>query len=305
MSKPKKFLTNNEVQVLASAVVKKIHSLGILRNEPLKLFPVPRGGIPALYAMLPFFGYDVEIATRPEHAHVIVDDIIASGATKERYACNYPHAPFVALVDQIECESLRGSWIIFPWEATDKKDDSFADNITRLLQFIGEDPTRGGLLETPTRVVKAWEEWTSGYGVDPKTVLKTFKDGSDSCDQIILVRDIPFYSHCEHHLAPFFGTAHVGYIPNGSIVGLSKLPAIVDVFAKRLQVQERLTNQIADAIWDNLKPKAVGVVLSARHLCMESRGKKKIGSSTVTSALRGTMLNEPDCRSEFFNLIKL
>lgn len=140
-----------------------------------------------------------------------------------------------------------------------------------------------------------------------KTLRKysVFEDGGENYDQIVLVRDIPFYSMCEHHMAPFFGTAHVGYIPNGKVVGLSKIPEVVDIFSRRLQVQERLTNQIADALWNNLQPKAVGVVMSARHLCMESRGKKKAGTSTVTSALRGTMADEFACRFEFMSLIKM
>jgi len=299
MSKEKYYLNHREIERLASAAIAP-HL--IRRDCQTTVYAVPRGGVPAAYAMAAA-GLNIRLVDVPEDAELIVDDIIASGATRERYA--HLKVPFVSLIDQRKESIYSGRWIVFPWEATDKKDDSFSDNITRLLQFIGEDPKRGGLIETPQRVVKAWEEWTSGYGKDPAKILKVFDDGGESYDQIVLVRDIPFYSHCEHHLAPFFGTAHVGYIPNGSIVGLSKLPEVVDIFARRLQVQERLTNQIADAIWDNLKPKAVGVVVSARHLCMESRGKKKSGSSTVTSALRGTMLTEPDCRAEFFNLIKL
>ena len=290
-------LTNTQVISLAVDLVNLIKET---HTCPLKVYPVPRGGIPVAYA-LAAVGLNMVIVEAPERADIIVDDLIDSGTTQTKFA-KYGK-PFFALVDKREHDD--SAWVVFPWESTREKDDSFADNVTRLLQFIGEDPERGGLKETPQRVTKAWEEWASGYGKDPKTILKVFDDGGEAYDQIVLVRDIPFYSHCEHHLAPFFGTAHVGYIPDGRIVGLSKLPEVVDIFARRLQVQERLTNQIADAIWDNLKPKAVGVVMSARHLCMESRGKKKSGSSTVTSALRGTMLTEPDCRAEFFNLIKL
>ena len=132
--------------------------------------------------------------------------------------------------------------------AGEDHDKSGDDIAVRLLQFIGENPERGGLLETPKRFIKAWRQHSSGYGVDPKDVLKTFEDGAESYDEMVLVRDIPVYSHCEHHLAPFFGVAHVAYIPNGSIVGLSKLSRLVDIFARRLQVQERLTNEIADAM---------------------------------------------------------
>jgi GTP cyclohydrolase I len=173
-----------------------------------------------------------------------------------------------------------------------------------LLTAIGEDPNRGGLIETPKRVAKAWCEWTAGYGKEPADILKVFEDGADGCDQLVLVRDIPVYSHCEHHMAPFFGVAHVGYIPDQRIVGLSKLSRLVDIFSKRLQVQERMTNQIADALVQHLKPKGVGVMVECRHLCMESRGIARAGASTVTSALRGVLLEEPECRGEFMHLVR-
>lgn len=176
--------------------------------------------------------------------------------------------------------------------------------VRRMLDMIDPDPDRGGLKETPGRVVKAWKEWFKGYDQDPKDILKTFKDGAEGCDQLVLVKDIPVYSHCEHHMAPFFGVAHVGYIPKQRIVGLSKLNRVVDIFARRLQVQERLTNQIADALNDVLQPKGVGVVVECRHFCVESRGVSQQGTSTITSALRGCVLKEQDCREEFMQLVR-
>lgn len=175
--------------------------------------------------------------------------------------------------------------------------------ITRLLREIGEDPKREGLRETPARVMKAWSEWTSGYRTDLDSVFKTFKDGSEGAQEMIVVANIPFYSHCEHHMAPFFGLAHVGYLPNGRIVGLSKIPRLVDVFARRLQVQERLTSQIVDALCNGLEPMGAGCVIEARHLCMESRGIRRPGSVTVTSALRGAMY-EKEPRAEFLSLVR-
>jgi GTP cyclohydrolase I len=169
---------------------------------------------------------------------------------------------------------------------------------------IGEDSFRGGLLETPKRVVKAWEHWSHGYKQDPREILKTFEDGAENYDQIILVKDIPVYSHCEHHLAPFFGKAHVAYIPDGRIVGLSKLSRVVDIYARRLQVQERLTSQIAEAIQNALNPKAVGVIMECRHLCMESRGIQRQGSSTVTSAMKGLFEWDRSSKEELLNLIR-
>lgn len=168
--------------------------------------------------------------------------------------------------------------------------------------IVGEDISRGGLLETPKRVAKAWAHWTSGYAVDPASVLKTFEDGAENVDEMVAVVDIPFYSHCEHHLAPFFGTATIAYIPNGKVVGLSKLSRLLQIYAKRLQVQERLTNQVADALYDLLDAKGVGVRVKARHLCIESRGVAQQGTVTVTTALRGVFKDQPETRAEFLKL---
>lgn len=162
--------------------------------------------------------------------------------------------------------------------------------------------TRGGLSETPLRVAKAWEFWTNGYDQDVASVLKTFEDGAEGVDEMVVVKDLPFYTHCEHHLAPFFGTATIGYIPNGRVVGLSKLSRVLEIYARRLQVQERLTCQVADALMKHLEPKGAAVMLKARHLCMESRGICQQGHHTVTSALRGVMKDEPAARSEFLQL---
>ena len=173
-----------------------------------------------------------------------------------------------------------------------------------LLGIAGEDPGRGGLVETPARVAKAWQFWTQGYEQDPADVLKTFEDGAEGCDEMVIVRNIPFYTHCEHHLAPFFGTATIGYLPDGKVVGLSKLPRVLNVFARRLQVQERLTVQVADALMEHLQPKGVGVVVKARHMCMESRGICQQGSETITSALRGAFKDQPSARAEFLALTR-
>jgi len=164
------------------------------------------------------------------------------------------------------------------------------------------DELRGGLQETPRRVAAAWDFWTSGYGKDPADVLKVFEDGAENYDEMIVVRDIPVYSHCEHHMAAIFGTATVAYIPDGRIVGLSKLSRLVDIFARRLQVQERMTTQIADALDTNLRPIGVGVVLKCRHMCMESRGIQKQGHVTITSALRGVLSEDRAARAEFMAL---
>ncbi len=172
----------------------------------------------------------------------------------------------------------------------------------RLLRSIGEDPDRQGLRETPGRVTRAWAHWTRGYKQDPSTILKTFADGGESYDELIVVRQIPVYSHCEHHLAPFFGHATVGYLPSGHIVGLSKLTRLVNCFAARLQVQERLTQQIAQSLLEHLEPKAVGVIVRCRHMCMESRGIAVAGEETVTSAMLGDLKTNAAQRMEFLAL---
>lgn len=172
-----------------------------------------------------------------------------------------------------------------------------------LKEVIGEDPRRGGLLETPARVRKAWKHWTSGYHKNPADILKVFEDGAEKCDEMVVVRGIPIYSHCEHHLAPIIGTCTIGYLPNGRIVGLSKLNRLADMFARRLQVQERMTNQIADALMEYLAPAGCGVVVTARHMCMESRGVMQ-RSATSTSALRGNFKEDPTVRNEFLSLAR-
>jgi GTP cyclohydrolase I len=169
-----------------------------------------------------------------------------------------------------------------------------------LFHHLGEDPNREGLQETPARWMKAWQTWGAGYDQDPKDVIKTFEERD--YDEMVIVKDIPIYSHCEHHLAAIFGTATIAYIPFGRVLGLSKLSRLADIFARRLQVQERLTAQIADALWQSeLRPKGVGVLLKCRHLCMESRGISKQGTVTLTSALRGA-IQKGDPRAEFLRL---
>ena len=175
--------------------------------------------------------------------------------------------------------------------------------VRRLLAYIGEDPDREGLLETPVRFLKAWEEYTRGYRMNPEEILKSFEDGAQAVDEMVIVRDIPVYSLCEHHLAPFFGKAYVGYVPRKRILGLSKISRLVEIYGRRLQVQERLTNQIADALDTHLKPLGVAVVIECRHMCMESRGVRHTGTATVTSALRGSIKANADTRREFLSLI--
>lgn len=196
---------------------------------------------------------------------------------------------------EVECQKPAGSIAI-------------EDHIAGILNHIEGGSNgmmlRPGLIETPKRVAKAYAHWFGGYSVDVPSLFKVFEDGAEGADQMVAVVRIPFYSKCEHHMADIFGHATVAYIPSGRIVGLSKLNRVVDAFARRLQVQERLTNNIADAIQEHLEPIGVGVYITARHMCMESRGVCQHGHHTVTTALRGAIKDEPQTRAEFLALCK-
>ncbi len=176
------------------------------------------------------------------------------------------------------------------------------DAVIKILEHIGEDPNRQGLKDTPKRVSKAWEFMCSGYKEDPKEIIQSALFDSTN-DEMVVLKDIEFYSQCEHHMLPIIGRAHIAYIPNGKVVGLSKIPRVIDVFARRLQIQEQMTEQIADAINEAINPKGVAVVLDARHMCMEMRGVEKICSTTVTSALRGIFKKEKKTKDEFMSII--
>ena len=184
----------------------------------------------------------------------------------------------------------------------EEKNLKFENAIKTMMLHVNEDPQREGLLETPSRVRKAYEFIYSGYKENPKEILQKALFTSSN-DEMVLIKDIEFYSTCEHHLLPIIGRVHVAYIPNGKVVGLSKIPRVVNVFARRMQIQEQLTVQIADAIMDTIAPKGVAVVVEARHMCMEMRGVEKINSVTTSSALRGLFKKDEKTRSEFFSLI--
>ena len=186
---------------------------------------------------------------------------------------------------------------------SDNYNKDLANNIKSILTELGESPEREGLIKTPERVSKSMAFLTSGYKENPSKILKAAMF-SEYYSQMVLVKDIELYSLCEHHMLPFFGKAHIAYIPNGHIVGLSKIPRIVDVFSRRLQVQERLTDEIKDCLQDTLNPKGVAVVIEAQHLCMQMRGVQKQHSSTTTSAFSGMFLKDEKTRAEFMNLIK-
>jgi GTP cyclohydrolase I len=217
----------------------------------------------------------------------------ASGARATSARALASRGPHAAVVGNLALEPARTDGGV--------PNDELADLVRRQLQLLGEDPERDGLVKTPERVAKSLAWLTRGYDLDPAGVVgdAVFEEAHDS---MILVRDIEMYSLCEHHMLPFFGTVHIAYIPAGKIVGLSKLPRLVEVFARRLQVQERLTEQVADAVEQVLQPRGAGVVVEAVHLCMMMRGVEQQRSKTITSALRGTFRECPMTRDEFFRL---
>jgi len=174
--------------------------------------------------------------------------------------------------------------------------------VRTLLLWAGENPNREGLLKTPARVVKSYEELFAGYGQSAAAVLGTVFKDVDGYNEPVLVKDIPFYSHCEHHMVPIIGKAHIAYLPQGGVVGLSKLARLVEIYARRLQTQEVMTAQIADALEENLKPRGVAIMLEAEHLCMAMRGVKKQGSLTVTTAFRGAYAEDAELRNMFLRL---
>jgi GTP cyclohydrolase IA len=175
--------------------------------------------------------------------------------------------------------------------------------VRTLIRWAGENPAREGLLDTPNRVVRAYEEWFAGYDEDPEDMLKRTFEEVGGYDEIVLLRDIRFTSHCEHHMAPIFGRAHVGYLPRNRVVGLSKLARLINVYARRMQIQERMTVEIADALNSILEPHGVGVVIEGMHACMSTRGVQQSDSVMVTSRLLGVFRDRPDTRQEFLSAI--
>lgn len=250
----------------------------------------------------------IPLLDQPTGDCLIVDDLIDSGKTLEGYPQRFKatlyrksHSPTVAPRGVLTLRCFDG-WLTFPWEVAHpgaKAGNGPTDAVVRLLEYIGEDPMRDGLRDTPGRVTKALKEMTKGYADDPKQILaRTFEQ---PYDEVIVVRGIPFTSLCEHHVLPFIGTVDIGYLP-GKVVGLSKLPRLVECFSQRLQLQERMTRQIADAIQLYLEAQGTAVVVKAAHNCMACRGVKKSGVEMVTSCMLGVFREKPEARAEFLSL---
>lgn len=264
-----------------------LHRVNTIKNryhEDTKYWGIPRGG----QVVAGMLGNAVD---NIEECDVIVDDLIDSGNTVKKYE-KYGKPIEVLFDKRIE---LQNEWLVFPWE---NHNGDVEENVIRLLQYFGEDVKREGLLDTPKRYVKFFKEFLS----PPEWSCTTFE--GEGYDEMIVQTNIPFYSLCEHHIAPFFGKGHIAYIPNKKIVGLSKLARTLETYSRRLQNQERITQQVAEFLQDKLNPKGVAVVLTAQHMCMEMRGVKKHNTNTTTSKMIGFFKDDEKCRAEFMNFIK-
>lgn len=264
------------------------------------VYGVPAGGAPVACLVARHLG--VSVVDQPGRGTLVVDDLVDSGATLARYENHHtdalfrkPHSP-VHLAPH--ARTLDG-WLAFPWE----HDQAPTDSVTRILQHIGEDPTREGLVETPRRFLSALTEATAGHDIDVGALLSVQFD--EKHDQMVVLSGIEFASLCEHHLSPFRGVVTVGYIPSNRVVGLSKLARVVEAFARRLQVQERMTDQIADALNDYLEPVGVGVVVTAHHTCMGNRGVRKHQAEMTTSSMSGALRHDTAARAEFLAMSHL
>lgn len=263
------------------------------------VYGVPNGGMIAAG-----FLKRATVTNDPADATVILDDILDSGKTATTYIEKYPKAVFTVLVNKKIDGYAYLDWIEFPWE-TDHPNgiQSVEENITRIIQYIGEDANRSGIIETPSRVVKSYKTLFAGYAIDPESVFKIF-DG-EKYDEIVILKDIEFYSTCEHHMLPFYGKAHIAYIAQGNIIGVSKLARLLEVFTRRMQVQERIGMQVVQALDTYLTPLGSACIIEAKHLCVACRGVQKQSSAMVTSSVTGKFREDPMVRAELFSLIKL
>lgn len=273
------------------------------------VYGVPRGGV--VPALLVSQHLGMPMVTEPSRYTLVVDDLVDTGVTRDRYPDRHfdallrkPHSPNTIRTPFDSQPRTLDGWVVFPWERDTVEDVGPTDGVARLLAFIDPDPMRDGLRDTPQRVVKAMREMTAGYQLDPREILSRTFD--QTYDEMVIVRRVDFTSMCEHHLLTFTGEATVAYIPaeggDRGVVGLSKLARLVDCFAMRLQLQERLTLQIADALEEALAPRGVGVLIKAHHSCMGCRGVRKPRAEMVTSRLTGIIKDDPAARAEFMSL---
>ena len=303
-----KVLTNTETEALFFDMEQEISgwfskTFSTTKRPPsaTKIYGIPRGGIPEAYRMAGLFGF--KVTDDITKADLVVDDLIDSGETMNRALTkieNGKAVPFFVLFNKDEEEF--SDWLVFPWEAD--FNTSTVDITTRFLEAIGENSTRDGLKDTPNRVSRSWQELYKGYNMSPEDILK--KVFVAEYDEMVILKGIDFYSTCEHHIMPFFGKVSIGYIPGkeNKVVRISKLVRLVECFSRRLQIQERMTLQIAEAINTGLNPLGVGILVDAQHLCMITRGVRQQNSVMKTSSMLGVFRDKPEVRAEFLSLIK-
>lgn len=262
------------------------------------LYPIHKNGLYIAVELNKILNIPIKYELEPDS--LIIDDLIDSGKTLEPYKDYDKAVLFVKNNNDNKVTyyaEKSDAWIVLPWE----KEDDIEDTIIRQLEYIGEDANREGLKDTPKRIVKSWDKLFGGYNQNPIDFIKVFEN--ECYDEMVMLKDIEFYSTCEHHMLPFFGKIHIAYIPSNKVIGISKLARIVEVYTRRLQIQERLTAQIANCIKQLLRPEGVMVLIEAQHFCMTSRGIEKQNSKMVTSALKGAFKNIK-ARQEFLRLIK-
>jgi GTP cyclohydrolase I len=278
----------------------------IARFPKFLMYPIPHSGTPAVCLIRPElkrFGVVAEMTEDPRHAHIYVDDYVDTTETALRVFSKYGTKPLYALLDGRK-EKLDFSNIRFPWTHGQRPSSPSAaahEAVREILTYIGEDPDREGLRETPHRVVRSFAEIYGGYKKESGSVFKTFEDGK--CDEMVLLKNIEFFSTCEHHMQPFFGKAHIAYIPNKSVIGVSKLARLMEIHARRLQIQERLTEAITKDLDQHLAPLGSACMIEAKHFCMVCRGVNKQNSEMVTSSLTGAFRDKPEARAEFYSLV--
>jgi len=281
-----------EIKEWKELVVKVI--LKIRNQNYTGVFGVPRGGTPI--SLVVSDTLKIPLLDKPIEGCVVVDDLIDSGRTMSKYK-DYE---FIALIDK-RLPEWEGQWIEFWYENTQKDAE---DIVTRQIEFMGDNPKRKGVVDTPRRVVKMWKELFRGYDPKQKPTITIFENGEDGITYDNMVVDTgDFYSYCEHHMVPFFGQYWFAYIPDKKIMGISKVARIVDYYSAKLQIQERLVKEILDAIEKEVDPKGLALVMKGEHLCKTMRGVKKKGEM-ITSDLRGSFKNEHDCRAEFMRFVK-
>lgn len=294
-------MTWEEVYARCDKIVMKICSKDL--KFPLRIYGIPRGGIiPASLVCEKLnnsFGKTAaSLCESPLEANCFIDDIVDSEKTKRWFMETYLlHKPsFHSLVNKKKSKTdYEKGWISFPWERMDNK-TTVEDNIIRILQHIGEDVGREGLVDTPARVIRSWNKLFGGYKEDPKSIITTFSE--EQYDEMVLVKDIEFYSTCEHHMLPFYGKAHIAYIPKKSIIGVSKLARLLEIYARRLQIQERICDQVVNDLMSLLNPLGAACIIEAQHFCMTARGVEKQSAKMRTTSLRGVFREDPKARQE-------